>query len=54
MADGMWRGLNENDSLKAAKLVEKSGLADVLVPSGGFITNNGLFMLRFLLANNLS
>eukprot|EP01105_Mastigella_eilhardi_P004469 TRINITY_DN1596_c1_g1_i1.p1 TRINITY_DN1596_c1_g1~~TRINITY_DN1596_c1_g1_i1.p1 ORF type:complete len:298 (-),score=56.58 TRINITY_DN1596_c1_g1_i1:609-1502(-) len=31
MCDGMWRGLSEQDSLRAAQLIERSGLADCLV-----------------------
>jgi 2,4-dienoyl-CoA reductase-like NADH-dependent reductase (Old Yellow Enzyme family) len=47
LGDGFSGGQTLPDAIDLARAVHAEGLADLLVPSGGWITRNGLFMLRW-------
>lgn len=44
--DGFHGGQSLDDAIAVAKALQAGGCVDLLVPSGGWITRNGLFMLR--------
>ena len=46
LGDGFEGGQGLGDAIEAAKALHGTGEVDLLVPSGGWITRNGLFMLR--------
>ena len=46
LGDGFEGGQGLGDAIEAAKALHATGEVDLLVPSGGWITRNGLFMLR--------
>ena len=46
LGDGFEGGQSLADAIQVATTVHDQGVADLLIPSGGWITRNGLFMLR--------
>eukprot|EP00928_Gymnodinium_smaydae_P013949 TRINITY_DN15054_c0_g2_i2.p1 TRINITY_DN15054_c0_g2~~TRINITY_DN15054_c0_g2_i2.p1 ORF type:complete len:508 (-),score=45.55 TRINITY_DN15054_c0_g2_i2:392-1915(-) len=46
LGDGFVGGQTLPDAIEVAKTMYEQGLVDLLIPSGGWITRNGLFMLR--------
>ena len=46
LGDGFRGGLALSDAVLLAQTLHREGLADILLPSGGWVTRNGLFMLR--------
>ena len=46
LEDGFGGGATLDDAVKFAQALERDGTVDLLVPSGGWISRNGFFMLR--------
>ncbi len=46
LGDGFEGGQPLVDAVQVAKTIHNQGVADLLIPTGGWITRNGLFMLR--------
>ena len=46
LGDGFTGGQSLSDAIALAAVLHAEGVADLLVPSGGWVTRNGLFMLR--------
>ena len=46
LEDGFSGGATLDDAVKFAQVLERDGTVDLLVPSGGWISRNGFFMLR--------
>ena len=46
LSDGFVGGQTLEDAVSVAKALHATGCVDLLVPSGGWVTRNGLFMMR--------